>query len=485
MHLWVRSLFVSTAFSYQLRVLLCPQCGAPVEVSPAGGASPCRFCGAHAEVGVRDDSLDAVLRPQRQAVSEEERASRLRMQAGKPLIPPGNILHLFEAGSLAPWRVAEAVTIWQSARKESQATGQPEAGQTVYFLAMALSSVYGDQSDTARQRAVLESSLEALRLPRHRQALRCMLSRLACRSGDAAAAEQWLAPCDAASDDLEMDTPYRFARSVIATAKSDWPTVVTLLGRGANDVPILDAMEPVCVALRANGVERMGDLQGAAALLTEYMGQSPVHAQRLEAVFKYWAPLNLCTQSRAPAQVVRRQEQANVASASSGGGVGLVFVILGGLMALVGAGLLVAGLVLGGSSSAPASHKGKGAQPNVQQVVHSAESSGLTMTGGILLLMGVIFGGVGVPIYRSGKKARRLALTGERAQARVQSASTTGLEINNVPQFAFTLLVQRPGGAPPYQATVKALGAFHIQPGMTVPVLVDPEDPTSVILEMG
>jgi hypothetical protein len=480
---------VSTAFSYQLRVLLCPQCGAPVEVSPAGGASPCRFCGAHAEVGVRDDSLDQVLRPQRQPISEEERASRLRMQAGKPLIPPGNILHLFEGGALAPWRLTEAVSVWQNARRESQASGQPDAGETVYFLAQALSSVYGDQKDTARQRAVLESSLEALRLPRHRQALRCMLARLACRSGEAAAAEHWLAPCDPASDDIEMDSPYRFSRAVIATAKSDWQGVLGQLGRGPNDVPILGAMEPVCAAFRANAVERLGDVPGAAALLTGYMSQSPEHAKRLEQVLEYWAPMGLCAQCRAPAQMVRRQEQANVAAATTGGGIGPIFAVLGVLMALAGAGMLVAGLVIGSSSAAPApapGRHGKNVQQNVQQqVVHTAESSGLTMGGGILLLMGVIFGGVGVPIWMAAKKARRLALTGERAKAQVQSAGTTGLSINNVPQYAFTLLVQRPGASPPYQATVKALGASHIQPGMTVSVLVDPQDPKSVILELG
>ena len=54
-----------------------------------------------------------------------------------------------------------------------------------------------------------------------------------------------------------------------------------------------------------------------------------------------------------------------------------------------------------------------------------------------------------------------------------------------MPQIAFRLLVQRPGGAPPYQATAKALGAIHLVPGMTVPVLVDPQDPSAVLLELG
>jgi hypothetical protein len=472
---------MSTAFSVQLRVLLCPQCGAPVEVSPAGGVSPCRFCGAHAEVAVRDDSLDQVLRPQRQPISEQERLARLRQQDGKPLIPPGNIAHLFDGGALAPWRLNEAIGVWQQTRKESQATGNAEAGQTVYFLAQALSSAYGEQKDTGRQRAVLESSLEALRLPRHRQALRCILSRLACRSGDAAAAEQWLAPCDAASDDIEMDTPYRFSRAVIATSRSDWQGVLQVLGRGPDEVPILGAMDSVCTAFRANAVERLGDVAGASALLTQFMSRGRQHAQLLEKTLEYWASMNLCAQSRAPAQMERRQVQAKVAARTTGGGIGPIFTILGGLMTLAGAGMLIAGLVIGSSSPAPSGHHGKGAPPPVLQ---SAESSGLKMAGGIVLLMGLIFGGVGLPIWKAAKKAQRLALTGERAQARVQSVTPTGLSINEVPQYAISLLVQRTGAAPPYEATVKALG-MRVAPGMTVPVLVDPQDPKSVILELG
>jgi hypothetical protein len=484
---------VSNAFSYELRVLLCPQCGAPVDVSPTGGASPCRFCGAHAEMGIRDESLDLVLKPQRQAISEDERISRLRMQANKPLMPPANIMHLFESGTIPAWKIAEAVTLWQTARRDVLATGNPDAAQAIYFLAMALSGAYGDQKDVPRQRAILESSLEALRLPRHRQALRCMLSRLACRAGDVAAAEQWLGPCDPASDDLEMDTPYRFSRALIATSKKDWQGVLQVLGRGPLDVPILQATETIIVVLRANAVEQLGDVPGAATLLFAYMNQSSEHALRIGKALDYWAPFGLCEKSRAPAQTERRQEQGHRAVARSGGGVGLVFAVVGGLMAVIGAGLLISGLVMGSGSSRPPpptptaahGHGHAAPPPPPPPAMPNVAASGMTMSGGILLLMGLIFGGVGIPIYRSGARAKRLAMSGERATAQVVSAGTTGLSINNVPQYAFTLLVQRPGAAPPYQATVKVLGAGHIRPGASVAVLVDPQDPTSVIFDPG
>jgi hypothetical protein len=206
-------------------------------------------------------------------------------------------------------------------------------------------------------------------------------------------------------------------------------------------------------------------------------------AARMGKALDHWATFGLCPQSRGAAQTERKQIQGQRAAARSGGATGIVFAIVGGLMAIGGAGLLIAGLVAG-SSSAPLPSVGRhGRAPPPPVAVASAASSAMTMSGGILLAMGIIFGGVGIPIYRSGARAKRLAMNGERAQAQVLTARTTGLSINNVPQYAFTLLVQRAGAAPPYQATVKALGAGHIAPGTTVSVLVDPQDPTSVIFE--
>ena len=46
---------MDTTFSFQLRILLCTHCGAPLEASPAGGQIPCRYCHAVNQLSVRDD----------------------------------------------------------------------------------------------------------------------------------------------------------------------------------------------------------------------------------------------------------------------------------------------------------------------------------------------------------------------------------------------------------------------------------------------
>ncbi len=471
-----------SAFGHELRVLLCPQCGAPVEVTSAGGGvATCRFCGAQAQVQVRDDSLDQVLRPQRQPLQENERLVRLRQQTGKPLLPPGNVSHLFDAGAIPPWRLNEALGVFQAARNDSLAAGRPDAGEAVYFLAMALASLFGEQKDPSRQRAVLESALEALRLPRHRQALRCMLARLAAHSGDAAAAAQWLAPCDPASDDLEMDSPYRYTRAAIATMRGDFAEVLQVLGRSPNDIPLLQAAESACVAFRANAVEKLGDVQGASDLLAAHMSNRPDRTALLEKAFDYWAPLELCGASRGAAQAARRQQKAATASSQWGGGTGTVFATLGAAMLLAGAGLLIAALV---TAMASPTHRGKGAHAAVVQVPQQGGWTALAAPGGMLFLMGALFVGIGIPVRRAAARARRIALTGEKATARVIGLRPTGMEINRVPQFAVTLMVQRAGGTPPYQATLKTLG-MTVRPEASVNVLLDPRDPLQVILDEG
>jgi hypothetical protein len=319
-----------------------------------------------------------------------------------------------------------------------------------------------------------------------------MLSRLACKSGDAAAAEQWLAPCDAASDDLEVDSPYRFSRAVIATARGDFQGVLATVGRVPDEVPLLDAVHSTCVVFRANALERLGDVAGAARALEQHTSHRPDHQTLVDKTFDAWASFNLCPQSRGQAQVVERKERADVAAQASGGPIGIIFAVIGTSMSVVGIGLLVTALVVGlhkGSPSSPgpsAGRHGKSVPPAVVAANGAAKTAAafaVALPGGILTLTGLIFGAIGYPLSRAAARAKRIALNGERAQAVVQAVKPTGISINHVPQYAVTLLVQRAGAAPPYTATTKTLAARAVV-GATVPVVLDPEDPKHVQLDL-
>ena len=98
--------------------------------------------------------------------------------------------------------------------------------------------------------------------------------------------------------------------------------------------------------------------------------------------------------------------------------------------------------------------------------------------------MGLIFSGIGFAMRKMAQRAQRLRLHGLRGTGTVMGASPTGLSINNVPQFAITMMIQLDGRAP-YQATSKILMSSRRRscPAARVPVRVDPQNPSDVLIE--
>jgi hypothetical protein len=103
----------------------------------------------------------------------------------------------------------------------------------------------------------------------------------------------------------------------------------------------------------------------------------------------------------------------------------------------------------------------------------------------------LFFGAIGavlvvVPRLLGGpaSRARRLALTGEKAGASVESVQTTGRSIGGVQQYVIGVRVQRQDGAPPYQTAVFVLGEHNIMPGKTIRVRVDSKQPAVVVLDL-
>ena len=82
----------------------------------------------------------------------------------------------------------------------------------------------------------------------------------------------------------------------------------------------------------------------------------------------------------------------------------------------------------------------------------------------------------------------KLMQTGEAAQGQILSIQETGTRINDQPEVAVALMVTRPGQAP-YQVqttiVVSVLMIPRLQPGMSVPVKVDPMNPQSVAIDKG
>ena len=260
---------MNTTFSCDTRVIACDNCGAPVQATPAAGSFQCEYCRAINELQSRQEQVA----PESQApIDEFERLRRLRSQDGSTPPPPADLLRLVPGGLLTSRNVPKAVTIWQGLRHELRSKpSSPMAAERLVFLTMLLVTNYQVKHDLLRQRAMLESALEVLELPRHKQMMRGYLCRCACRSGDLTAAEEWLAPCDPRSDDLETDTAYRYSRACIDTASGNYEGVLEILGGAPTHVPIMDSFDHVCAVLRANAWEKRGNLAAATNLLVQAM----------------------------------------------------------------------------------------------------------------------------------------------------------------------------------------------------------------------
>ncbi len=464
----------ATHFTAAVRIFLCEACGAPLDAPLTGGQFACTYCRATNVVSGRDErptlGMPAVPMP----IDEGERLRRLAMQDGRPLVPPPSLLALIPHGHIEPWRVQEVFAVYQSTRKEVRATHSPDAGERLFFLTLMISNHLGSTNEDARLRAVLETALDTLELPRHRQVLRGMLSRNAIREGDVVAAERWLAPCDPRSDDLMSDSSFRVSRALLDTARGDYRAVIAVLGQDER-VPIDDTMDSSAAVLRANALEKSGDLSGAVSVLQARMGKAgPTGRAAIDAFIRLTPSLRLCEQT------LPRATSAHTGRAASHAGRGAM--IFGGVFLVAGVGMLLLGVglgvVMGGGGVLAALSGGE---------------AGLAAMGGLLAAMfgmcagpglaGAIFVIIGGFAFRSGRQASELRRIGLAVYGRVTEVKTTNVRINDVPVYAVSVRVEPEGGAP-YDASFKVTG---MPPGLSVgarvPLRVHPKKPELVQLE--
>lgn len=455
----------SPHYTFTLRVLLCVRCGAPLEVEAAGGTFSCRFCGAPNQLKAR--AAVASFAPMHFAprLPEHERLQRLRMQDGQPLLPPATIAHLVSGGSeIPPWKMQETLAVWQSARERADG-GAVDGAEELLFLTLLLSNMYSTQGDFLRQRAMVESALEAFRFPRHRAWMLGLLCRGACREMDLVGAESWLAMLDPHSDDLATDSSYRLSRAMVLTCKHQYQEALAMLGGSRGEVPILDAMDSLAAIFRTNALEKVGRLDLAVPMLVSEM-RRPGAASSIEKSIQSLAALHLCPQALPQAMAQHSVGAASRAAASASGGIHLVFIPIGVLMFLGGLGMLAVSLLAA-----------------IEIIDPSLASMGIG--GAILTFTGFTFGAVGFGTRKAAKRAERIRLHGIPATGRVLGMSRTGVRINGVPMMQVDVEVMM-ADRPPYQAAVKGLmsGAFaRLANGGPCKLRVDPQNPREVVLE--
>lgn len=461
---------MGTSYTTQVRLLLCSNCGAPIDVSPNGGVVGCRFCGANNQLVARAE-LPAFAGITRTALSEPERLARLRMQDNRPLLPPQSIAHLFGPGGEIPsWKEQEVFAAWQSARKRS-VTGALDAAEELFFLTEVLGNKFVAAADWTRHRAMLESALEALTLPRHRSSIAASLVLGACRDDDLQGAATWLQIVDPASEDLYADSMYRMAKARLATKQGDYQTVLTALGQTANEWPIHDAVDCLAAVYRANAYEGLGRVDLAVRELVLESQKSGQHRASVATIVRIHG---VCRSSFPQADAQAGVHRAAGAAAQSSAGIEKVFIPLGAVFFVVGVlwvlsafGGAIFTLVMSGNPSA------------------ILGAIGGSIGGVVFVVLGGGFFLMGRNMAANAKKAAFIAQHGKRAQGLVLGVEGTGVSINDVPQVRVKLRVELAGSAP-YEVQLTMLlsgGAGALAPGAMLPLRVHPESPTEVVVD--
>lgn len=447
-------------FSYDLRILVCPQCGGTVEATPKGGLFTCSYCSTSMLLASRMEQAP-VSHDDAQPDSEAQRLETLRAQDGQLFLPPPAIRYLMRGGSLAADRLDDALAEWQKARAELIQGPSAPAGERLYFITNLLYQHYLLNKDYLRLRATLETASELYTEPRHIQDARCMLARTAARDGDMKSARDWLALCETKSSDIHMDSDYRFTKAYLVTRQGQWAQVIEALGDSIDDVPIADHYDATAGVLRANAHEMLGDAIKAQLQIQRLMTMPQVGPQILKTCRDVYQKegIPLCEKTL-------DSELANhemLVAKSKNGPLKWLFKFKPWMMVILG------GALFGGSFAF-----------NVEAI------RGLGAVIGIFGALMFITVFVMKRVLGDVAAYQRILKNGTPGKAAIVQVTPTGLKSNQSTQVNFTVMVEI-NGREPYETAVKVLvkndELQHYQPGTILGVRVDPKNPLKIALE--
>ncbi|MEM6989028.1 MAG: hypothetical protein AAF721_00980 [Myxococcota bacterium] len=396
------------------------------------------------------------------AMSEAQRFERLRAQDGKPLVPPPAMHGLLGKGGLDPAKAQQAVQMWQAAQAELGTVHSFPGEERLFWCFFLLASLYSGQGNRAGGLQLAQQTLPLLRDVRHQQVTHGVIARYAALTGDQATAHASLSQLHANSDDLQVDTCYRFSNAYVAALRGDDNGVLQALGYNSTDVPISDAYDQVCAALRANAHERQGRLDVAKQQLTA-IASTPAGLASLQEIVQKNHELAMLQTTLPQLQQYAQHIAANVVQTKSG-------ISLGGIFLLP-----IIGIVLFGGGSALLSFL-----PTAMQ--------GIAITGATIAFIAVSFIFARKLLFKSAGVRKQLATSGVDAIAKIVGIETTGTRVNHQPMFRFRMLVEIPGQQPYLAVHNEVLAPGRVQqlpPGTQLRVKVDPNDRATMAIMWG
>ncbi len=277
------------SFDASVRILVCPNCGASLPPVPLGGAEvQCRYCRTMTSVAARNDA-----RLGGGPVDEAARVANLwgQLHIGMQVHP--EVTTIMEHSTLPEKNVPKAMKLWDDTRARG-AVDPAAVGDDLLWLTSALVNYNSVKGDREKVRALWETALESSKQPRHIQYIRAALCRAAVNDGEDDAANGWLSPCDPQPPDLMSDTSYRLAYAYLSSARGDFDGTLQALGDKTDSLPFFFSMRALCAVLRANALERRGDVDTAVAQLKALVASDPDIGMALPSMAKANTRLNPC-----------------------------------------------------------------------------------------------------------------------------------------------------------------------------------------------
>ncbi len=379
------------------------------------------------------------------------------------MLPPPNLRALAGGGGLNPDQRGQAEAIWQAALAETASAPSFTAEERLFWTTFMLVNHHAEQGRREVSASLLEQTLPRLTQPRFSQVGTGMLARTFAAQGNVERAKQLLAQLDAHSDDLQVDTNYRFSTAYVALLAGDAQTALAALGNAIDDVPISDAYDRVCGLYRAHAYEALGNVEVAVQQLQQ-LAPTPAEIAQLEEMARMTPQLPLVAVSlpRAKVAVIRMQQETITTGSQLNVGrmVGLMF--------------LVVPLVMGGAF--------------LSETVVSAELQPVFIGG--LIVVTTVFSLVTVfgTLFKGAARRKVLLRQGVDGSAKLMVVEQTGTRVNDQPLLQLRMMVEVPGSSPYsvlHREVVPQIRLAQLQPGMQLPVKVDPRDPRNMAIAWG
>ena len=379
------------------------------------------------------------------------------------MMPPPNLRSLAGGGGLDPNQRGQAEAMWQAAFAETQSAPSFPAEERLFWTTFMLANHHAEQGRRDVAAPLLEQTQPRLQQPRFFQVITGMLARTLAALGNVERAGQFLAQLDAQSDDLQIDTNYRFSTAYVALLRGDSRTALAALGSAIDEVPISDAYDRVCGLYRAHAYEALGNVEVAVQQLQQ-LAPTPEQMGLLESMVRMTPQIPLVAVSlpQAKLAVTRLQQEAITTGSQLNVGrmIGLMF--------------LVVPVVLAGSFLS---------ETVVEPELQPFFIGGLVVVT-TLFSFAVVFGA----LFKGAARRKVLLREGVDGSAKLMVVEQTGTQVNDQPMLRLRMIVEVAGRAPyavVHKEVVPHIRLAQLQPGIHLPVKVDPKDPRNMAIAWG